>query len=119
MDRSVLRSLPVKDRDMFINASVAAGIISDALTTSGEFICGIVIGDAAKIDAIESIEQAKNSIETINVSLGNYLKIYRAWVDQERELRIAVELLEEIPNAAKEYRMRAYPKLYPRSRKDP
>jgi len=119
MDRSVLRSLPVKDRDMFINASVAAGIISDALTTSGEFICGIVIGDAAKIDAIESIEQAKNSIETINVSLGNYLKIYRAWVDQERELRIAVELLEEIPNAAKEYRMRAYPKLYPRIRKDP
>ena len=119
MDRSVLRSLPVKDRDMFINASVAAGIISDALTTSGEFICGIVIGDAAKIDAIESIEQAKNSIETINVSLGNYLKIYRAWVDQERELRIAVELLEEIPNAAKEYRMRSYPKLYPRIRKDP
>ena len=119
MEKSVLRQLPVKDRDMFINAYVAVGIIGDAVTTAQEFICGIESGDAAKIDAIESIEQAKKHIETINVSLGDYLKIYRAWIDQERELRIAVELLEEIPNAAKEYRMRAYPKLYPRIRKDP
>lgn len=119
MDKSVLRSLPVKDRDMFINASVAVGIIGDALTTAEEFICGIETGDAARVDAIESIEQAKKSIETIIVSLGDYLKIYRAWIDQERELRIAVELLEEIPYAVQEYRMRAYPKLYPRIRKDP
>lgn len=88
MDKSVLRSLPVKDRDMFINASIAVGIIGQALTTSEEFICGVVTGDAAKIDVIESIEQARKSIETINVSLGDYLKIYRAWVDQERGARI-------------------------------
>ena len=119
MDKSVLRSLPVKDRDMFINASIAVGIIGQALTTSEEFICGVVTGDAAKIDVIESIEQAKKSIEAINVSFQDYLKIYRSWIDQERELRIAVELLEEIPYAVQEYRMRAYPKLYPRIRKDP
>lgn len=119
MDRKTLRSLPVKDRDMFLKASVAMAQIGDAIVTADEFIGGIETGDAAKIDAIESLEVAKKAIRELNVSLSDYLKIYAAWLDQDRELTIAAGLLKEIPNAIEEYRMRAYPKLYPRIRKNP
>lgn len=104
---------------MFLRDSVAMGEIGDAIVTASDFIGGIESGDAAKIDAIEALDAAKGAIETINISLGDYLKIYAAWIDQERELMIATKLLEEIPHAIEEYRMRAYPKLYPRIRKDP